>query len=1045
MAGCLAGGFAKGFGYLDDGLLAGLVHDLGKYSDAFQRRIRNPDHCGPVDHSTAGALLLMRHACPLAAMAVAGHHAGLPDLGSYGELEGPTFMSRMNRARRAGDCNPLALAQAGEAQLDIPQSAFLHGTRSAKPMTSSKRSERWSLYTDMMLTRMLFSALVDADRLDAEFFTSNRIDRAEHHILESLKKHLGPQNLTSGRVPAFDALREASLTVSVERDAEDRSRIDRLAAIMEEAADGYLAAPDKRPIDIRRCELLERCLACGKDPSYGTGLYTLTAPTGSGKTISSIAFALEHARTNNLRRVIYVIPYTSIIDQTVGQFEAIFGTDAVLPHYSEAPYQLKNESDMDETDLRRALAAENWNAPIVVTTAVQFFESLYSNATSRCRKLHNIADSVIVFDEAQTLPVPYLRPCVRAIAELVERYGSTAVLCTATQPELQPLFDESFDGDHVRVPEISPFTRDDRDSFRRVTIKRLGDIALDALAERLGHHKQVLCVVNTRSKAQCLHDRLAEDDAEGSFCLTTLQCAADRQRLFAEIRDRLDAGASCRVVSTSLIEAGVDVDFPVAYREEAGLDSVIQTAGRCNREGRRPVSESVVHVFSTEGGCAPFLRQNIAAFRAVADRHADLNTDEAVRAYFAEVLCLRNGGAARATVGNDALDRKRILPLHGRDANWPFADIAKRFRLIDTPTIPVYIPLPGEGSLLCERLERGDMDRTLFISKIRNDSTKPTRTTTNRERTMTDRKPIENRYDFTILFEVKDGNPNGDPDSGNMPRVDIETGNGLTTDVCVKRKIRDYVQTVMGEQAPWRIYIQNRQTLNRLDSEALKAEHIDTSLESKDFAKEIKALKKTDPELDQRLRDYMCDQFFDIRTFGAVMTTFVKGSLSCGQVRGPVQLGFARSIDPISVQEISITRIAVTTEADAAEKNNTMGNKFIIPYGLYRMNGYISAKLAQNVTGFCDEDLDVLWQAILNMFEFDRSAARGNMAVRKLYVFKHSSALGDAPSWKLFDSINVHKRAEVDAPRDFADYEVRVNREAIPESVSLTEMVDHAL
>ena len=219
MAGCLAGGFAKGFGYLDDGLLAGLVHDLGKYSDAFQRRIRNPDHCGPVDHSTAGALLLMRHVCPLAAMAVAGHHAGLPDLGSYGELEGPTFMSRMNRARRAGDCNPLALAQAGEAQLDIPQSAFLHGTRSAKPMTSGKRPERWSLYTDMMLTRMLFSALVDADRLDAEFFTANRVGRAEHPILESLKKHLGPQDLASGRVPAFDALREASLTVSVERDA----------------------------------------------------------------------------------------------------------------------------------------------------------------------------------------------------------------------------------------------------------------------------------------------------------------------------------------------------------------------------------------------------------------------------------------------------------------------------------------------------------------------------------------------------------------------------------------------------------------------------------------------------------------------------------------------------------------------------------------------------------------------------------------------------------------------------------------------------------
>lgn len=213
---------------------------------------------------------------------------------------------------------------------------------------------------------------------------------------------------------------------------------------------------------------------------------------------------------------------------------------------------------------------------------------------------------------------------------------------------------------------------------------------------------------------------------------------------------------------------------------------------------------------------------------------------------------------------------------------------------------------------------------------------------------MTDRTPIENRYDFTILFDVENGNPNGDPDSGNMPRIDIETGNGLVTDVCVKRKIRDYVQTAMGEEAPWRIYIQNKRTLNRLDSEALENAHIDVRPEDKDFAKEIKALKKDDPELDRRLRDYMCANFFDIRTFGAVMTTFVKGSLACGQVRGPVQLGFARSIDPVSIQEVSITRVAVTTEADAAEKNNTMGNKYIIPYGLYRMNGYVSAKLAQN-------------------------------------------------------------------------------------------------
>lgn len=310
---------------------------------------------------------------------------------------------------------------------------------------------------------------------------------------------------------------------------------------------------------------------------------------------------------------------------------------------------------------------------------------------------------------------------------------------------------------------------------------------------------------------------------------------------------------------------------------------------------------------------------------------------------------------------------------------------------------------------------------------------------------MTDRKPIENRYDFTILFDVENGNPNGDPDAGNMPRVDIVTGNGLVTDVCIKRKIRDYVQMAMDEQSPWRIYIQNRRTLNRLDSEALEAEHIDARPEDKEFAKEIKALKKEDPELDRRLRDYMCAKFFDIRTFGAVMTTFVKGNLSCGQVRGPVQLGFAKSIDPVDVQEITITRIAVTKEEDAVEKNNTMGNKYIIPYGLYRMNGYVSAKLAQKVTGFSDEDLDMLWQAILNMFEFDRSAARGNMAVRRLYVFKHGDALGDAPSWKLFDSIGVHKKDGVDDARSFSDYEVTVNRDFIPSTVSLTEMVESAL
>lgn len=714
MAGCLAGGFAQSFGYLDDGLLAGLVHDLGKYSDAFQRRIQDPDHSGLVDHSTAGAMLLVQNGCPLASMAVAGHHAGLPDYGSQGELEGPTYCGRMNKAFSAGNRGPLALADAWQTQLDIPQSAFLKETRPSNSMARNGRLTEQSFYSDMMLTRMLFSTLVDGDRLDAEFFTSNRENRVEHRLLESLKERLGSKVLANGPAPTWNALREAAMMVSAECDAENRDRIRKLTNIIEGKASQYLDNPNKKSLDVKRCELLAQCLACGKDASYGTGLYTLTAPTSSGKTISSIAFALEHAHTNNLQRVIYVIPYMSIIDQTVSQFEKVFGEDAVLPHYSEAPYQLKDESDMNEMDLKRALAAENWNAPIVVTTAVQFFESLYSNKTSRCRKLHNMANSVIVFDEAQTLPVPYLRPCIRAIAELVEQYGSTAVLCTATQPELQPLFDEFFGGNHVQVPEISPFTNDDRDSFRRVTIERIGDIALDTLAAQLGNHKQVLCVVNTRKKAQYLYGCLAEDDCGGSFCLTTLQCAADRQRLLGEIRDRLDAGKQCRVVSTSLIEAGVDIDFPTAYREETGLDSIIQTAGRCNREGRHSASESMVYVFSTEGGCAPFLLQNIAAFRTTTTNYDDLNTDDAIRAYFKEILCLRDGNTVGKIVGNDALDKHRILALHSPEESMPFATIAKRFKLIDTPTVPVYIPLSDEGVRLCEQLEQGDIDRTLF-------------------------------------------------------------------------------------------------------------------------------------------------------------------------------------------------------------------------------------------------------------------------------------------------------------------------------------------
>ena len=291
-------------------------------------------------------------------------------------------------------------------------------------------------------------------------------------------------------------------------------------------------------------------------------------------------------------------------------------------------------------------------------------------------------------------------------------------------------------------------------------------------------------------------------------------------------------------------------------------------------------------------------------------------------------------------------------------------------------------------------------------------------------------EPIKNRYEFVILFDVENGNPNGDPDAGNMPRVDPETGLGLVTDVCLKRKIRNFVEDVKEDADGYRIYIKDQVPLNRSDAEALSALGVD---------KDLKAAKKNDPDLDRKIRDYMCSHYYDIRAFGAVMTTFVKGALNCGQVRGPVQLRFARSIDPILPQEVTITRIAITTEADAEKKGTEMGRKYIVPYGLYRAEGYVSANLARKVTGFSEEDLQLLWQAILNMFENDHSAARGKMAVRELIVFKHESELGNAPAYKLFDAVQVERREDVDVPRRYGDYIVTVD-ENLPAGVSCERM-----
>lgn len=289
---------------------------------------------------------------------------------------------------------------------------------------------------------------------------------------------------------------------------------------------------------------------------------------------------------------------------------------------------------------------------------------------------------------------------------------------------------------------------------------------------------------------------------------------------------------------------------------------------------------------------------------------------------------------------------------------------------------------------------------------------------------------IKNRYEFVILFDVENGNPNGDPDAGNMPRVDPETGLGLVTDVCLKRKIRNYVETVKEDSTGYRIYIKDNIPLNRSDAQAYAELELEPG--------KIKDLKKKDPDLDLKVRDWMCKNFYDIRTFGAVMTTFVKDSLNCGQVRGPVQLGFARSVEPIVPQEVTITRIAITTEADAEKKGTEMGRKYIVPYGLYRCEGFVSANLARKTTGFTDEDLSLLWEAILNMFEHDHSAARGKMAVRELIVFRHDSELGNAPAWKLFESVSVTRKNPDDTSpaRSYYDYQITVDTDHLPAGVT---------
>ena len=612
--------FAAAFDAAEHAARTGLLHDIGKYSQAAQRRQRDPEHTAKVDHSTAGAKIAFQIGDLTAAFAVAGHHGRLPDPGSKNSSDGSTLIPRLQKAL-AGEMDASAWQQEIRVQMGELLPSWL------KHVTKLNRG-----FANAMYTRMIFSCLVDADYLDTErFMQYGEVERGSGESLVDL--------------------------------------LDRLRIYVAP----WMCGDSKGINRIRSC-LLQQCL---QGDLAEKGLYTLTIPTGGGKTISSLAFALSHAVKHGQSRVIYVVPYTSIIEQNAQVFREILGAGNVLEHYANV--------DIDDEESKHRLATENWDAPVVVTTAVQFFESLFAARTSRCRKLHNIANSVVIFDEAQMLPVPYLKPCVNAIAELVQHYGVTAVLCTATQPALDELI-KRYAPELVPM-EICPGTDALFDVFRRTQIVQDGTLTKDALASSLTQMRQALCIVNTRKMAQEIFAMLPE---EGRYHLSTLMTPEHRAEKLKMIRERLKAGKPCRVVSTSLIEAGVDVDFPEVWRELAGLDSILQAAGRCNREGKRPVEDSRVHVFRFEGAAPRMIRQNTSATEYVLKKFSDISSPEAIDAYFRELLFLK---------GDDALDSKKILQLSERQC---FRTIEQEFRLIEEEMIPVYIPTAEN----CEMLQQ---------------------------------------------------------------------------------------------------------------------------------------------------------------------------------------------------------------------------------------------------------------------------------------------------------------------------------------------------
>jgi len=639
--------------------LVGKWHDLGKFSDDFQDYLlkaggaladaHQSEIRGKVDHSTAGAQHAVNVLKPplghLLAYPIAGHHSGLLDHNT-----GQTGCLRARLSKKTPGW-----------QHNVPESLLNCGSVAFPKLNGENLAEIALRYA--FAARVLFSCLVDADFLATEAFMNSEQSAMRPALNVSFAKL---DDFVTGQLDhCFD---DADNEVA-------RARADVLAA-------------------------------CRGAAPGAPGFYSLTVPTGGGKTLSSLAFALRHAAKNKQQRVIYAIPFTSIIEQNARVFCGIlegFGIgvdDLILEHHSNF--------DLDSETTRSRLASENWDAPIVVTTNVQLFESLFANRTSRCRKLHRVANSVIVLDEVQTLPIELLTPCLSALKILVKDYGCTVVLCSATQPAIEYRHGEFEQG----ISDVTPIIDDAPALYHRLKRVSVGDAGrLDCaqLAQRLRSENQVLAIVNTRKHAAELFAAVSEYVDEGCFHLSAAMTPEHRSERLSKIRSRLHSGQSCRVVSTQLIEAGVDVDFPVVYRSLSGLDSIAQAAGRCNREGRRTCGHTWVFCPDPNEHPIPrgFLGRAANTALEVMDlgKYPDLLSLDAIRHYF----------QLHYWQHKDEMDKHDILDgfcLNGADNAQPFvfnyASVAESFRFINTPQRPVIIPRCEQSRSLVEKLRQTD-------------------------------------------------------------------------------------------------------------------------------------------------------------------------------------------------------------------------------------------------------------------------------------------------------------------------------------------------